>query len=104
MAPKVTHNISAIILYSSLCPLITQFPEVCDYHDANYTVRLLTLQRQVVADLPETLYTQNSPATVSVEFTTGMEANSMYIAQVRVSTAVNSTTTEFTFSKCEPRV
>ena len=75
-----------------------QFPEVCDYHDAKYSVLILNGDGSLVYRSTEETYDKKSDSVV-VEMNKNLEKDSSYIAQINVSTAVNWTTTQFKFGK-----
>ena len=77
--------------------IIFQFPEVCDYHDAIYAVTILDRDRIKAHQTNDMLYTGDGPLNVEVEVKDGMEMNKIYTGVINVTTAVNSTTTEFVF-------
>ena len=76
-----------------------QFPQVCDYHDANYSVRILDSNGMVVDQTTEMTYNQDESGYVDVELTSGLRINVLYTAEIVVKTAVNSTMARFTFSE-----
>ena len=72
---------------------------MCDYHDANYSIRILDRDRTEIDRTKEVRYNKEGPDNVKVEMRAGMQRNKMYTAIINVTTAVKSTTTEFSFGK-----
>ena len=79
---------------------LLQFPTVCDYHDATYTIRLLNSNGILVHQTTEKMYNKEGPDYVQVKIINSpMKVNMMYFAEIVVKTAVNSTTARFSFSE-----
>ena len=76
-----------------------QFPEVCDYHGAKYSVLIHNGDGSLVYRSTEETYDKNSPDSVEVEMSENLEKDSSYTAQINVSTAVSWITTQFKFGK-----
>ena len=85
---------------------VFQFPTVCDYHDAHYAVSILDSDRRRIQQTEtfKLVYDKDDPQSVEVEVKAGMERDKIYTAVINVTTAVKSTTTEFTFRKCEHKL
>lgn len=79
--------------------IVSQFPDVCDYHDAIYAVSILNRDGKKIHQTDDRFYNQDGPQNVEVEVRNGMEMNREYIAVINVTTAVKSTITEFAFGK-----
>ena len=75
-----------------------QFPTVCDYHDANYTVHVKDELGTIVNDINSN-YDKDSPENVEVAINTGLEKDRVYTATIIVTTVVNSTAAEFKFGE-----
>ena len=63
-----------------------------------YAVSILNGGRRI-HKTDDVYYDQDGPQNVEVEVRSGMEMNKRYTAIINVTTAVNSTTTEFVFGK-----
>ena len=88
----------AFVYYSDT--QLLQFPTVCDYHDATYTIRILNSNGILVYQTIEEMYNKDGPDYVQVKISNGlMKVNMMYLAEIVVKTAVNSTTARFSFSE-----
>ena len=81
-----------------LC-LHIQFPTVCDYHDAKYSIVILSEGGSLVYQSLEKTYNNESPDNVEVTIDQKLQKDSMYTAEINVSTAVNWTTTQFKFGE-----
>ena len=78
---------------------VEQFPEVCDYHDANYSVLIFHGNGSLVYKSTEETYDKDSPENVEVVVSQNLQKDSSYTAEINVSTAVNWTTTQFQFGE-----
>ena len=76
-----------------------QFPEVCDYHDAKYSVRIFHNNGSLVYQSMEETYDKDGPDSVEVIVSESLQKDLSYSAQINVSTAVNWTTIQFQFGK-----
>ena len=61
-----------------------QFPEVCDYHDAKYSVLILNGDGSLVYRSTEETYDKNSPDSVEVEMSENLEKDSSYTILYRI--------------------
>lgn len=76
-----------------------QFPTVCDYHDAKYSIVILSGGGSLVYQSVEETYNNDSPDNVEVTIDQKLQKDSSYTAEINVSTAVNWTTAQFKFSE-----
>ena len=76
-----------------------QFPEVCDYHDAKYFVLITDLSGSFVHRSEEETYDKDNSDNVEVVVSQNLQRDSFYTAEINVSTAVDSTIRQFSFSK-----
>lgn len=76
-----------------------QFPTVCDYHDAKYSIVILSGGGSLVYQSVEETYNNDSPDNVEVTIDQKLQKDSSYTAEINVSTAVNWTTTQFKFGE-----
>lgn len=76
-----------------------QVPQVCDYHDAKYSVRIFHDDGSLAYQSTEETYDKDVPDRVEVVVREYLQKDLTYTAQINVSTAVNWTTTKFQFSK-----
>ena len=89
-----------IYVYALIDTKLLQFPIVCDYHDANYTIRVLNSNGILVFQANEKTYNKDGPGYVEVKMMNRfMKLNMMYFAEIVVKTAVNTTTARFSFSE-----
>ena len=73
---------------------------MCEYQDANYSIRILNGDGRKVHQTSEMKYdNERSDSSVDLQLTTGMHKDTTYTAVITVTTAVNSTETRFTFSE-----
>ena len=72
---------------------------MCEYHDANYSISILNGDGGLVQKTSELMYNNDGRDSVSVEVTAGMNKDTAYTAVITVTTAVNSSVTQFTFSE-----
>lgn len=76
-----------------------QFPELCDYHDARYSILILGRDGSIVYQSMEETYYKESPDNVEVMISNNLQKDSIYTAEINVSTAVNWTKIQFIFSE-----
>ena len=76
-----------------------QFPTVCDYHDAKYSIVILSGGGSLVYQSVEETYNNDSPDNVEVTIDQKLQKDSSYTAEINVSTAVNWTIAQFKFSE-----
>ena len=82
-----------------LC-LHIQFPTVCDYHDAKYSIIILNGGGSLVYQSVEETYNNDGPDNIIVvTIDEKLQKDSMYTAEINISTAVNWTTTQFKFGE-----
>ena len=87
-------------MYALIYTKLLQFPIVCDYHDANYTIRALNSNEILVFQTNEKMYNKDGPGYVEVKMTNHfMKLNMMYFAEIVVKTVVHTTTARFSFSE-----
>ena len=90
--------IAILQLHFHLC-LLLQLPEVCDYHDAKYSVLIFHDNGSLAYQSKEETYNKDGPDSVEVEVSENLQKDLSYTAQINVSTAVDWTTTQFQFGK-----
>ena len=76
-----------------------QFPTVCDYHDALYSVIVRDETEAIVARSPVMIYNNSDPGCVTVDLESGMQKDRVYTALINVTTAAGSTIKEVPFSE-----
>ena len=77
-----------------------QFPAVCDYHDAFYSVLVYDVtEAMIVARTRVTTYDRDGPDSLEVVVDHGMQKDRFYMAFINVTTAVNSTIQRVPFSE-----
>ena len=76
-----------------------QFPEVCDYHDAKYSILIFHDNGSLAYWSIEETYDKDGPDRVETVVSENLQKDLSYTAQINVSTAVNWTTTQFHFGK-----
>ena len=76
-----------------------QFPKVCDYHDAKFSIQILGEDRLLMYQSMEETYDKDSPDNVEVTISKNLQKDSSYTAIINVSTAVNWTMTQLKFGK-----
>ena len=74
-----------------------QFPEVCDYHDAKYSILIFHDNGSLAYQSIEETY--DGTDRVEAAVSENLQKDLSYTAQINVSTAVNWTTTQFHFGK-----
>ena len=72
-------------------------PEVCNYHDAKYSLVIYHDNGSLAYQSMEETYDKDSPDRVEVVVSENLLKDLSYTAQINVSTAVNWTTTQFQF-------
>lgn len=72
---------------------------MCDHHDAKYSILILSGAGSLVYQSVEETYNNDSPDNVEVTIDQKLQKDSMYTAEINVSTAVNWTTTQFKFGE-----
>ena len=76
-----------------------QLPEVCDYHDAKYSILIFHDNGSLAYRSIEETYVKDGPDRVEAVVSENLQKDLSYTAQINVSTAVNWTTTQFHFGK-----
>lgn len=76
-----------------------QFPEVCDYHDAKYSILILNRDGSFVYQSMEETFNKDGQDNIEVIMSENLRKDSSYTAEINVSTAVNWTTTRFEFGE-----
>lgn len=72
---------------------------MCDYHDAKYSIVILSGGGSLVYQSVEETYNNDSPDNVEVTIDQKLQKDSSYTAEINVSTAVNWTIAQFKFSE-----
>ena len=76
-----------------------QFPEVCHFQDAKFSIQILGEDGSLVYQSMEETYDKDSPDNIEVTISKNLQRDSSYIAEINISTAVNWTITQFKFGK-----
>lgn len=76
-----------------------QFPTVCDYQEASYSVIVEDRNGAIVDQTNELTYDKEGSDLIEVDLVRGMQQNREYTATLNITTVVESTTTNFTFGK-----
>ena len=82
--------------------LYTQFPEVCDYRFAKYSVSVIDDNQHLIYHSGAT-YKKDSQAYVPAIVSQNLVKNRNYTAEIAVFNAVQRTTRRFSFSKCSQK-
>ena len=76
-----------------------QFPTVCDYQEASYSIIVQDRNGAIVDQTNELTYDKEGSDLIEVDLVRGMQRNREYTATLNITTVVASTTTDFSFGK-----
>ena len=85
------------VLFLKMIVLLNQFPTVCNYHDATYSVAVMDVNNDTVAETGKILYDRDGQDEVTVVLEGRVMIDTEYTAIICVTTAVDTEMKQFSF-------